>query len=111
MKNAMKKTTIAVLSVVTIASAATFGGVQNAEAGGKKFWRGVAVGAVGAAVIHHATRPRYVAPAPVYVAPRHASNWDAHVSYCYNRYRSYSHHDNAFTTRRGYRKTCRSPYL
>ena len=110
MKNVMKKTTVAALTVVTIASAATFGAVNNAEAGGKKFWRGVAAGAIGAAVIHHATRPRYVAPAPVYVAPA-GGNWNAHVSWCYNRYNSYSHHDNRFTTFRGYRKTCRSPYL
>ena len=107
-----KKSAAAALTIATIATAATFGNVETAEAGNGKFWAGVGAGVVAGAIIHHNTRPRYYQPAPVYVAPApRASNWDAHVSYCYNRYRSYSHHDNAFTTRRGFRKTCRSPYL
>ena len=105
-----KKSAAAALTVATVATAATFGNVQTAEAGNGKFWAGVGAGVVAGAIIHHHTRPRYYRPAPVYVAPR-GSNWNAHVAWCHNRYRSYSARDNAFTTYRGYRKTCRSPYL
>lgn len=49
-------------------------------------------------------RPHY-RPAPVIHISR------AHIAWCYDRYRSYRHHDNTFATRAGFRQHCVSPYL
>jgi hypothetical protein len=46
-------------------------------------------------------------PAPVYRAPRYGN---AHVQWCYNRYRSYRASDNTFQPYNGPRQQCYSPY-
>ncbi len=48
-----------------------------------------------------------------YPAPRlsYSRAWDAHVAYCYNRYRSYRSWDNTFQPYHGPRRACRSPYI
>lgn len=50
--------------------------------------------------------PRYVAPRPVY----RARLSQAHVNWCYNRYRSYRAWDNSFQPYGGPRQQCWSPF-
>jgi hypothetical protein len=50
-------------------------------------------------------------PGPIYRGPVYrGSHGSAHVSWCYNRYRSYRAWDNTFQPYRGPRRLCRSPY-
>jgi len=50
-------------------------------------------------------------PAPVYREPvRRVYGGDAHVRWCYNRYRSYRAYDNTFQPYNGPRQQCYSPY-
>jgi len=46
-------------------------------------------------------------PRPVYRAPRMSN---AHVQWCYNRYKSYRSSDNTFQPYNGPRRQCYSPY-
>lgn len=55
----------------------------------------------------HYVRPRYVRPRP---ARPYRLNRD-HVSWCYDRYRSYRAYDNTFQPYHGPRRQCRSPYM
>lgn len=48
--------------------------------------------------------PRYYAPRRVY------RSGNAHVQWCYNRYRSYREYDNTFQPYNGPRRQCWSPY-
>jgi hypothetical protein len=59
-------------------------------------------------------------PYPIYrpyraypVAPRYhySSAWEAHVAYCYDRWRSYREWDNTYQPFNGPRRKCRSPYI
>ncbi|WP_027488414.1 BA14K family protein [Allorhizobium undicola] len=59
---------------------------------------GLAAGAIIGGAL--ASQPRY--------APRRAGN--AHVEWCYNRYRSYRAYDNSFQPNYGPRQQCVSPY-
>lgn len=52
---------------------------------------------------HHPPRYR---PAPVY-----RGGGNAHVRWCYNRYRSYRAYDNTFQPNYGPRRQCYSPYI
>jgi hypothetical protein len=61
----------------------------------------IAGGIIGGAIIGAMTAPR---PAPA------ESYGDAHVRWCYNRYRSYRAYDNTFQPVRGPRQECYSPY-
>jgi len=54
----------------------------------------------------HRAYPRYYAPRRAYRGRR-----GPHVSWCYNRYRSYRAHDNTFQPYHGPRRACRSPYF
>lgn len=60
--------------------------------------------------------PRYYAPryyAPRYYAPRRVYRGglsNAHVQWCYDRYRSYRAYDNTFQPYNGPRRQCWSPY-
>ena len=104
-----KRTSIAALAVATIATGLTFTSVDTAEAGRKDFWAGVGAGVLTGVIVNEAVRNRrartvYVEPRPVY------SSWDAHVSWCYDHYKTYSHVDDKFTSTAGYRKYCNSPY-
>lgn len=49
-------------------------------------------------------------PAPVYRAPAYRNVGNAHVEWCYNRYRSYRAYDNTFQPYNGPRRQCYSPY-
>jgi len=51
-------------------------------------------------------------PAYPYVEPRryYRPSGNAHVNWCYNRYRSYRAWDNTFQPYHGPRRQCRSPY-
>jgi hypothetical protein len=52
--------------------------------------------------------PRYSAP-PRYYAPRRVAG-NAHIDWCYSRYRSYRAYDNTFQPNYGPRQACYSPY-
>jgi len=69
--------------------------------GGGDVGAAIAGGLIGGAIIGAMTAPR---PAPVY------EYGDAHVQWCYNRYRSYRAYDNTFQPLRGPRQECYSPY-
>jgi hypothetical protein len=69
--------------------------------GGGDVGAAIAGGLIGGAIIGAMTAPR---PAPVY------EYGDAHVQWCYNRYRSYRAYDNTFQPLRGPRQRCYSPY-
>jgi hypothetical protein len=51
----------------------------------------------------------YYAPPPPRRAYRGGMN--AHVAWCYDRYRSYRAYDNTYQPLRGPRRECRSPYF
>jgi hypothetical protein len=59
-------------------------------------------------------RHRYYAPPRRYYAPpprrAYRGGMNAHVSWCYNRYRSYRAWDNTFQPYNGPRQLCYSPY-
>ncbi|MEL6921110.1 MAG: BA14K family protein [Pseudomonadota bacterium] len=57
----------------------------------------------------HAVRPRVV-HRPRVVRPRVLRLSNAHIRWCYGRYKTYRHHDNTFAYRVGKRTYCRSPY-
>lgn len=63
----------------------------------------VAGALIGSAI---ANQPTYAPPA--YAAPAYGNN--AHVQWCYDRYRSYRASDNTFQPYNGPRQQCRSPY-
>ncbi|WP_265518065.1 BA14K family protein [Nitratireductor luteus] len=57
-------------------------------------------------------RPHYARP--YYVRPRPERSYRLsrqHVSWCYDRYRSYRAYDNTFQPYNGPRRACRSPYM
>lgn len=76
--------------------------------------RGPNVGAVigglaaGAIIGGALAQPRYVERR--YVAPRRYVGGNAHVNWCYSRYRSYRAYDNTFQPYNGPRQQCYSPY-
>lgn len=109
-----KKSAVTAIAVTALAAGMNFTTVEQAEAGKKHFWAGVGAGIVTGIVVnevvrsnrarrHHATPNYYVEPA--------GSAWDAHVDWCYDRYVSYSHVDDRYTTHSGYRRRCNSPFL
>lgn len=59
----------------------------------------------------------YWGPPPVYRLPRYRpapvyrGGGNAHVRWCYNRYRSYRAYDNTFQPNYGPRRQCYSPYI
>lgn len=106
----IKRTATAAAAVATLAAGMSITSIDDAQAGGKHFWTGVGAGIVTGIVVNEAIRHRRHRHYEYYEAPR-ASSWDAHVAWCYDRYVSYSHHDDSFTTNSGYRKRCNSPYL
>ncbi len=60
--------------------------------------------------IYFEVRPAYRS-APAYrPAPEYRSAGDAHVAWCYSRYRSYREWDNSFQPYNGPRRPCYSPY-
>ncbi|HEV7252318.1 MAG TPA: BA14K family protein [Mesorhizobium sp.] len=70
---------------------------------------GLGLGVLGAL----AARPRYYHDDYVYVAPKrrvYRSHGNAHVDWCYSRYRSYRAYDNTYQPYHGGRRQCWSPY-
>lgn len=63
---------------------------------------------IGGALAEPAPVPVYREPVPVYRDRVYMS--DAHVSWCYDRYRSYRASDNTFQPYNGPRQQCYSPY-
>ena len=106
----IKKTATTAAAAATVVAGLSFASVDQAQAGGKHFWAGVGAGVVTGIVINEAVRHRRGHGHYYYDAPRHTS-WDAHVAWCYDRYISYSHVDNRYTTHSGKRRRCNSPYL
>ncbi|MEM9330497.1 MAG: BA14K family protein [Pseudomonadota bacterium] len=104
-----KKTTTAVLAAATLATSLTFSTTQDANAGSRDFWAGAAAGVVTGVIVNesaHRYRERRHYREPV----RRVSSYDAHVNWCYNRYRSYREWDNSWKPYSGPRRTCFSPY-
>ena len=125
----IRKAAVALLALSTIMTT-----VASAEAGRREraFAGGVVAGLAGAAIIggiarahepyyapgYH-VRPTYYAPVyrPVHVAPapvyrvRHRRAGNAHLDWCFARYRSYDAGSNTFQPYHGPRRTCVSPYL
>lgn len=102
----VKRTATAALAIATMAAGLTFSTVGTANAGKHDFWRGVGAGFVTGVVVNEIGRSHRHR----HSTHRHSS-WDAHVAWCYDRYRSYSHRDDRYTTNSGYRRRCNSPYL
>lgn len=65
---------------------------------------GIVGGVIAGAAIANATRPREVIVQP-------QGNANAHVNWCFSRYRSYRTVDNTFQPYHGPRKQCISPYI
>ncbi len=105
-----KKTAITTLALATVA-VTTF----SADAG-RRHNRDVGLGIVGGlvagAIIAGAANRRYddeyYDDRPVYRT--RPSYRDSHVSWCYNRYRSYDAGSNTYVTYGGRVRNCRSPY-
>jgi hypothetical protein len=57
--------------------------------------------------------PRYYEPYYAPPPPRRAyrSGMNAHIAWCYDRYRSYRAYDNTYQPKYGPRRECRSPYF
>lgn len=77
-------------------------------------WRGPPRRHYGGPSIYFGLGALGVAPAYNYYAPRRTyrvyRGADAHVRWCYERYRSYRSSDNTFQPYNGPRQQCRSPY-
>ncbi|TCD14635.1 BA14K family protein [Oricola cellulosilytica] len=65
---------------------------------------GIVGGVIAGAAIANATRPREVIVQP-------QGNANAHVDWCFGRYRSYRIADNTFQPYHGPRRQCISPYI
>lgn len=70
------------------------------------FWFPAGAFIAGAIIGGALAQPRYVAP-PRYARPAYGN---AHVQWCYDRYRSYRASDNTFQPYNGPRQQCYSPY-
>ncbi|MCP4383679.1 MAG: BA14K family protein [Hyphomicrobiales bacterium] len=72
------------------------------------YWAPGAAFIIGGAIIGGIlVAPRYYRAPRYHSAPRGSS---AHVTWCYNHYKSYRASDNTFQPYHGPRKRCRSPY-
>ncbi len=104
-----KKTAIATLAIATFA-ASTFA----ADARSRHYGRGIGLGIVGGIVAgaviagagSRAYEDDYYDDRPVY-RPRYRSS---HVTWCYNRYRSYDARSNTYVSYGGRVRNCNSPY-
>ena len=72
---------------------------------------GIIAGAViGGAIVHHRNKRYHRRYYRKRYHHRVYSRGDAHVGWCYRRYRSYREYDNTFQPYRGRRRQCVSPY-
>lgn len=104
-----KNTTIAAVTVATLATAMATVTVSPADAGKRDFWGGVAAGVVGSAIvggaIHRDRRYR-----DRRYRTRRVSAWEAHVDWCYDNRPRYRERDNTYRRSGQGRRTCYSPY-
>jgi Ni/Co efflux regulator RcnB len=88
-------------------------GSRQARAGWRRhqgWWFPPAAFAMGA-IIGGAIGQAQPAPVPRRGTPPRRGLTQAHVEWCYNRYRSYRSSDNTFQPYQGPRRECRSPYM
>jgi hypothetical protein len=106
----IRNTAVATLAVATIA-VTTFSadaGRRHRHSVGLGILGGIAAGAIiaGAANRRYYNDNYYYAERPVY----RSSYRSSHVSWCYNRYRSYDVGSNTYVSYGGRVRNCRSPY-
>ena len=100
-----KKTFIATIAAAALAGLATVSFTQEAEAGGKRFWRGVGAGVVAGVIIGETVR-KSRKNKRTYTH----NQWEAHVDWCYDNRPRYRERDNTFRYTGGRRRHCVSPY-
>jgi len=115
MNTFFKNTTLAALAI-TMAIPMTISAPTTAEAGSRDAFVGGLVGGVIGGAIGSAHRGRDV----VYVEPRRRvyrepvvvrrGHSNAHINWCYNRYRSYDAGTDTYVSYGGRVKYCNSPY-
>ena len=116
MKKIFTNTALAALAF-TMAIPLTTSTITPAHAGSRDAFVGGLVGGVVGGVIGSSRRSRspdvvYVEPRPVYREPVvvHRSVGNAHVNWCYSRYRSYDARTDTYVAYSGRVKYCNSPY-
>jgi hypothetical protein len=120
----MKKIATAAMAAL-IGTAAILGTAESALAKNGRNAAAAAGAAVGLGVGALLAAPRYdngyEVPPPRYAAPayddryrapprRMRASWQAHVDWCYDRYRSYDERTDTFIGRDGYAYRCRGSY-
>ncbi len=115
MNTFFKNSALAVLAI-TLAVPTAVSTSTTAQAGSRDAFVGGLVGGVVGGVIGSSHR-RHSRPDVVYVEPRrvhrepvYVNRGEAHVNWCYNRYRSYQARSNTFVSYGGRVKQCYSPY-
>ena len=115
MNTFLKSSALTVLAI-TLAIPATVSISTNAQAGSRDAFVGGLVGGVVGGVIGSSHRRHsrpdvvYVEPRRVYREPVYVDRGNAHVNWCYNRYRSYRARTNTYISYGGRAKHCFSPY-
>ncbi len=115
MKKIFTNSALAALAL-TMAIPMTTSTITPANAGSRDAFVGGLVGGVVGGVIGSSRRRSpdvvYVEPRPVYREPVviHRSAGNAHINWCYNRYRSYDSRSDTYVSYSGRRKYCNSPY-
>ncbi len=104
----LKKTAVTAIAVATLATA-----TMTADAGRRE--RNLVIGAVGGLVVGAALASRHNRYYDDHYYERRTyrprrSYRSAHVSWCYNRYRSYRARSNTWVSYGGSIRTCHSPY-
>lgn len=114
MNTFLKNSALAVLAI-TMAVPTAVSTTTNAQAGSRDAFVGGLVGGVVGGVIGSSHRRRapdvvYVEPRRVYREPARVRGGNAHVNWCYSRYRSYQARSNTYVSYGGRVKQCYSPY-
>ncbi|MEM1287338.1 MAG: BA14K family protein [Pseudomonadota bacterium] len=123
------KRLLSISCAVLLAGAMALATVQPSEAGNGRrgaLIAGLIIGGVTAGIAashlhsrrHYGGRYGYRQFRPQYYSYRGQRHrfgrghmWRQHVSYCYNRYRSYNHNNNLFLAYSGHYRHCRSPFI
>lgn len=114
MNTFFKNSALAVLAI-TMAIPTAVTTTTSAQAGSRDAFVGGLVGGVVGGVIGSSQRRRspdvvYVEPRRVYREPVYVNRGNAHVNWCYSRYRSYQASSNTYISYGGRVRQCRSPY-
>jgi len=114
MNTFFKKSALAVIAI-TMVIPTTAATSTVANAGSRDAFVGGLVGGVVGGVIGSSTRRRspdvvYVEPRRVYREPVYVDRGNAHINWCYSRYRSYQARSNTYVSYSGRVKQCFSPY-